>query len=208
MDSKVYRQKIEHFMEEKGLKSCIFELFETETVGKKIKDKYDLWSSKVQEWIDKAPKEQAENSAELKEIMQKYTYDLLLDNVRMIFMARQYQALQFVITYFNNDEIANDIINKIKETISSSNESTLKDVDACIRECFNEILMESIAILYEGYVPKGIPKELIPLIQIIAGSNVIIPADVIFDVNKSEDTNTETTSDNSEGNKNSEENKE
>ncbi|MBQ3145046.1 MAG: hypothetical protein IJB90_00405 [Clostridia bacterium] len=182
MDSKEYREQIEHFMEEKGLKSGIFELFETEIVRKKIKDKYDFYSSQMQRCIEKAPEQQAENAEVLKESMKEYTYDQFLDDIRVTFMAKQYKALNVTFILFNGyTDFHAQIIEEIKKTFNPDNTSALKDIEECTNECLNELLQTCLEILYENYIPKDVPEELIPLLSMLLGQNfTIVSENAIF----------------------------
>lgn len=185
MNSKEYRNQVEHFMEEKGLKPCVFELFETDIVKEKIKERYDLYSSKMQEYIRKAPEELAQNVAELKKSMEEYTYDQFLDDIRVSFMAKQYTALNITFVLFgDNIGLHNYIVEEVKKNFNTDNESTLKDIEESADGCLKELLHACLGIIFQ-----------IPLFKMIAGENfTIVPANAIF----SEPEDTSETAENSE----------
>ncbi len=196
MNSKEYRNQVEHFMEEKGLKPCVFELFETDIVKEKIKERYDLYSSKMQDYIQKAPEELAQNVEDLKKSMEEYTYDQFLDDIRVSFMAKQYTALNITFVLFgDNIGLHNYIVEEVKKNFNTDNESALKDIEESADGCLKELLHACLGMLYANYIPEDVPTELIPLFKMIAGENfTIVPANAIF----SEPEDTSETEENSE----------
>lgn len=193
MNSKEYRNQVEHFMEEKGLKPCVFELFETDIVKEKIKERYDLYSSKMQDYIQKAPEELAQNVEDLKKSMEEYTYDQFLDDIRVSFMAKQYTALNITFVLFgDNIGLHNYIVEEVKKNFNTDNESTLKDIEESADGCLNELLHACLGMLYANYIPEDVPAELIPLFKMIAGENFsIVPKNVFDEIESSEEDNSE-----------------
>lgn len=193
MNSKEYRKQVEHFMEEKGLKTCVFELFETDIVRKKIKERYDLYSSKMQEYIQKAPEELAQNVAELKKSMEKYTYDQFTDDIRVSFMAKQYTALNIAFVLFgDNIGLHNYIVEEVKKNFNTDNESALKDIEESADGCLNELLHVCLRMLYANYIPEDVPAELISFFKMIVGENFsIVPKNVFDEIKSSEEDNSE-----------------
>lgn len=208
MDSKKNRKIVENYMEEKGLKSAIFELFETETVKEKIKKGYDNYVSSTEKMISRAPEDLKENVEKLKSIMNEYTFEDFLDDVRVSFMANQYAVINITCMAFNNAELESIIIDAVKKTYKIDNEAALKDVDESINGCLKKFSESSLSILYNNYVPNGIPEEVISLIKIIAGGRTIVPATAIFDFDESADEESIETSEASEEGNNSEDSEE
>ena len=193
MNSKEYRNQVEHFMEEKGLKPCVFELFETDIVKEKIKERYDLYSSKMQDYIQKAPEELAQNVENLKKSMEEYTYDQFLDDIRVSFMAKQYTALNITFVLFgDNIGLHNYIVEEVKKNFNTDNESTLKDIEESADGCLNELLHACLGMLYANYIPEDVPEELISFFKMLVGENFsIVPKNVFDEIESSEEDNSE-----------------
>lgn len=208
MDSKKNRKIVENYMEEKGLKSAIFELFETETVKEKIKKGYDNYVTSTEKMISRVPEGLEENVEKLKSIMNGYTFESFLDDVRVSFMANLHVSINIACMAFNNAKLESIIINEVKQVCKLGNENALEDVDESINGCLRKFSESSLSILYNNYVPDGIPKEVISLIKTLAGGGAFVPVTAIFDSDESTNVESTETSELSEEENNSEDSEE
>ena len=176
MNGKEKRKVIEDYMEKQGLLSPIYELFETDVVKNKVKESYDAITSRCNELISLAPKEVENNANTLKENMQKFTFEMFLDDVRTNFLCVQYNSLRPLLETF----FGKTLLKNISEKFTSENEAALRDVDESLDFVTDMMVNETLNIIYSGYVPAGIPEEVAMFLKDIAGGGPIIPAQALF----------------------------
>lgn len=181
MDNDKQRRRLEEaeaFLEKMGLTADVETFLAGEGVAKIARNTYEILKKAIGEALDNAPESVKDRAEEVAKQIAEHEEDYLLD-VKGTFKLNLTHTLQTLSDYIAVDTMVRTMIIEVLKTDKEGKlHALITDMAMMI---VGHIHNDAMEVIYENYVPEGMPEEIADFItNVLGGGSVMIPFEAVF----------------------------
>ena len=181
MDNDMQKRRLEEaeaFLKKLGLTTDVEAFLAGEGVARIAKNAYELLKKAMEEAINNAPESVKKRAEEVAKQITENEEDYLLD-VKGTFKLNLTHTLQTLSDYIAIDTMVRTmIIEVLKSDKEGKLHALITDMAMMI---VGHIQSDAMEVIYENYVPEGMPEEVADFItNVLGGGSVMIPLAAVF----------------------------
>ena len=180
MNSSEFLEKAREFMTENGFDVPVQVFLDSDKVRTFAYEQLDSMKSKADVLTSNVPESLKEKAAEMNSRMKEMKLETFMKDIKSSFICNIYDALMGVLQFSETYAFQWTIIETVKLAVSDENDRAVELTTQIMEEYAESCINIFVSELYNGYVPEGIPGEVMNFIHGIAGgAAVYIPTEVI-----------------------------
>lgn len=181
MDNDMQKRRLEEaeaFLKKLGLTADVEAFLAGEGIARIAKNAYELLKKAMEEAINNAPESVKKRAEEVAKQITENEEDYLLD-VKGTFKLNLTHTLQTLSDYIAIDTMVRTmIIEVLKSDKEGKLHALITDMAMMI---VGHIQSDAMEVIYENYVPEGMPEEVADFItNVLGGGSVMIPLAAVF----------------------------
>lgn len=181
MDNDMQKRRLEEaeaFLKKLGLTTDVEAFLAGEGIARIAKNAYELLKKAMEEVINNAPESVKKRAEEVAKQITENEEDYLLD-VKGTFKLNLTHTLQTLSDYIAIDTMVRTmIIEVLKSDKEGKLHALITDMAMMI---VGHIQSDAMEVIYENYVPEGMPEEVADFItNVLGGGSVMIPLAAVF----------------------------
>lgn len=170
-------KRAEAFLEEHGLNDTIQELCDSEEVQALAKEHYQDFVKKTEELFASVPESRKEATEHVKESFHGYTFEVFMNDFKANFEVNEYKALAPILNLSGSPELNENIIEGMKEAISSRNEATMKEVSEVLEGLICQVGYTVGDMLMSVIAADCILGKLMDICEVLRSDDSLMPWD-------------------------------
>lgn len=179
MNSNEVLKTAREFMKENGFNEPIQEFFDSDKVQAKAHEWMDAFNRQTNILLEVVPEHLKERAEEVARRIEAFPMNEFLADIKSSFICNIYDGIESLLRLSETYAYRTTIIETVKMAITPENDLAIEFINELMEKYIDVCINMSINQIYRGYVPKGMPKEVMEFIQEISGgSGVCIPVAV------------------------------